>query len=132
LVQWGSKEKDPILLTEHIRTLLSRYISHFFSNDGKINVIILSHHVEEIIRDGIRQSSSGTFLNLEPAELDMIIEKTSAAIDEIKYVQNYIFLTAIDIRRFVKKLIETQYPHLSVLSYDEITSDIEINVLQSI
>lgn len=62
----------------------------------------------------------------------MIIEKTSAAIDEIKYVQNYIFLTAIDIRRFVKKLIETQYPHLSVLSYDEITSDIEINVLQSI
>ncbi len=132
LVQWGSKEKDPILLTEHIRSLLSRYISHFFSNNGILNVIILSHNVEEIIRGGIRQSSSGTFLNLEPAELDMIIEKTSAAIDEIKYVQSYIFLTAIDIRRFVKKLIETQYPQLSVLSYDEVTSDIEINVLQSI
>ncbi|WP_100158984.1 EscV/YscV/HrcV family type III secretion system export apparatus protein [Proteus columbae] len=132
LVQWGSKEKDPVLLTEHIRSLLSRYISHFFSNDGKLNVIILSHNVEEIIRGGIRQSSSGTFLNLEPAELDMIIEKISTAIDEIKYVQNYLFLTAIDIRRFVKKLIETQYPQLSVLSYDEVTSDIEINVLQSI
>ncbi|WP_109394872.1 EscV/YscV/HrcV family type III secretion system export apparatus protein [Proteus terrae] len=132
LVQWGSKEKDPILLTEHIRSLLSRYISHFFSNNGTLNVIILSHNVEEIIRGGIRQSSSGTFLNLEPAELDMIIEKTSTAINEIKYVQNYIFLTAIDIRRFVKKLIESQYPQLSVLSYDEVTSDIEINVLQSI
>lgn len=132
LVQWGSKEKDPILLTEHIRSLLSRYISYFFSDDGKLNVIILSHDVEEIIRGGIRQSSSGTFLNLEPAELDMIIEKISTAIDEIKYVQDYIFLTAIDIRRFVKKLIESQYPQLSVLSYDEITSDIEINVLQSI
>ncbi|WP_193015536.1 EscV/YscV/HrcV family type III secretion system export apparatus protein [Proteus sp. FME41] len=132
LVQWGSKEKDPILLTEHIRSLLSRYISYFFSNDGKFNVIILSHNVEEIIRGGIRQSSSGTFLNLEPAELDMIIEKISTAIDEIKYIEDYVFLTAIDIRRFVKKLIETQYPQLSVLSYDEITSDIEINVLQSI
>ena len=132
LVQWGSKEKDPILLTEHIRSLLSRYISYFFSDDRKLNVIILSHDVEEIIRGGIRQSSSGTFLNLEPAELDMIIEKISTAIDEIKYVQDYIFLTAIDIRRFVKKLIESQYPQLSVLSYDEITSDIEINVLQSI
>lgn len=31
--------------------------------------------MEEIIRSGIRQSSSGTLLNLEPAELDMIIEK---------------------------------------------------------
>lgn len=132
LVQWGSKEKDPVLLTEHIRSLLSRYISHFFSKDGKFNVIILSHNVEEIIRGGIRQSSSGTFLNLEPAELDTIIEKISTAIDEIKYIQDYVFLTAIDIRRFVKKLIETQYPQLSVLSYDEITSDIEINVLQSI
>lgn len=132
LVQWGSKEKDPVLLTEHIRSLLSRYISHFFSKDRKFNVIILSHNVEEIIRGGIRQSSSGTFLNLEPAELDMIIEKISTAIDEIKYIQDYVFLTAIDIRRFVKKLIETQYPQLSVLSYDEITSDIEINVLQSI
>lgn len=132
LVQWGSKEKDPVLLTEHIRSLLSRYISHFFSKEGKFNVIILSHNIEEIIRGGIRQSSSGTFLNLEPAELDMIIEKISTAIDEIKYVQDYVFLTAIDIRRFVKKLIETQYPQLSVLSYDEITSDIEINVLQSI
>lgn len=132
LVQWGSKEKDPVLLTEHIRSLLSRYISHFFSKDGKFNVIILSHNVEEIIRGGIRQSSSGTFLNLEPSELDMIIEKISTAIDEIKYIQDYVFLTAIDIRRFVKKLIEAQYPQLSVLSYDEITSDIEINVLQSI
>ena len=131
-MQWGSKEKDPILLTEHIRSLLSRYISYFFSDNGKLNVIILSHDIEEIIRGGIRQSSSGTFLNLEPAELDMIIEKMSTAIDEIKYVQDYIFLTAIDVRRFVKKLIESQYPQLSVLSYDEITSDIEINVLQSI
>ena len=26
----GSKEKDPVLLTEHIRTLLARYISYFF------------------------------------------------------------------------------------------------------
>lgn len=132
LVQWGSKEKDPVLLTEHIRALLSRYISHFFSDDGKINVIILSNNIEEIIRGGIRQSSSGTFLNLEPAELDMIIENISTAIDEINYVQQFVFLTAIDIRRFVKKLIENQYPQLSVLSYDEITSDIEINVLQSI
>lgn len=30
LVQWGGKEKDPILLTEHIRSLLARYISSFF------------------------------------------------------------------------------------------------------
>lgn len=132
LVQWGGKEKDPILLTEHIRSLLARYISSFFSKNGKINVVILSNEVEEIIRSGIRQSSSGTFLNLEPAELDLIMEKMTVAFDEIKYIQNYVVLTAIDIRRFVRKLLETQFSQLSVLSYDELSSDVEINVLQSI
>ncbi|MBQ0215241.1 EscV/YscV/HrcV family type III secretion system export apparatus protein [Proteus vulgaris] len=132
LVQWGGKEKDPILLTEHIRTLLSRYISGFFSKNSQLNVVILSNEIEVIIRDGIRQTSSGTFLNLEPAELDVILEKITIALDEIKYIQNYVLLTAIDIRRFVRKLLETQFSQLSVLSYDEISSDIEINVLQTI
>lgn len=36
LVQWGSKEKDPVLLTEHIRTLLARYISYFFQPMGSL------------------------------------------------------------------------------------------------
>lgn len=132
LVQWGGKEKDPVLLTEHIRSLLARYISSFFSKNGKINVVILSNEIEDIIRGGIRQSSSGTFLNLEPAELDIIMEKITITFEEIKYIQNYVVLTPIDIRRFVRKLLETQFTQLSVLSYDEISSDIEINVLQSI
>lgn len=132
LVQWGGKEKDSVLLTEHIRSILSRYISHFFTHDGQINVIVLSNEIEDLIRGGIRQTSGGTFLNLEPAELDMLIERITVAIDDIKYNQEYVFLTAIDIRRFVKKLLENQFPQLSVLSYDELTSDIQINVLQSI
>lgn len=60
------------------------------------------------------------------------MEKMTVAFDEIKYIQNYVVLTAIDIRRFVRKLLETQFSQLSVLSYDELSSDIEINVLQSI
>lgn len=60
------------------------------------------------------------------------MEKMTVAFDEIKYIQNYVVLTAIDIRRFVRKLLETQFSQLSVLSYDELSSDMEINVLQSI
>src|SRR5262249_39359398 len=28
LVEWGQREKDPIILTEHMRSALSRYITH--------------------------------------------------------------------------------------------------------
>ncbi len=101
----GSKEKIPCYLLNTLERFLL-VILVIFSNDGKFNAIILSNDMEEIIRSGIRQSSSGTLLNLEPAELDMIIEKISMVIDDIKYIHDYIFLTSIDIRRFVKKLIE--------------------------
>ena len=52
-------------------------------------------------------------------------------IDDIKYIHDYIFLTSIDIKRFVKTNRNSISSNTNLLSYDEI-SDIEINVLQSI
>ncbi len=36
LVSWGQREKDPIMLTEHVRSALSRYITHKFSGGQNV------------------------------------------------------------------------------------------------
>jgi len=41
-------------------------------------------------------------------------------------------LTAVDVRRFVKKLLETRFKDLDVISFGEVASNIEINVLKVI
>jgi type III secretion protein V len=40
-----------------------------------------------------------------------------------------VLLTAIDVRRFVRKLIEGEYPDLPVVSYQEIVPEMRIQPL---
>jgi type III secretory pathway component EscV len=40
-----------------------------------------------------------------------------------------VLLTAIDVRRFVRKLIEADFPDLSVISFQEVVQEIRIQPL---
>jgi type III secretion protein V len=40
-----------------------------------------------------------------------------------------VLLTAIDVRRFVRKLVEMEFPDVSVVSYQEIIPEIRIQPL---
>lgn len=133
LVQWGPKEKDTIMLVEHVRALLARYISDRFSFNNKLNVFLLSAEIEETIRQGIRQSSGGSFLNLEPSQVDYILDRFAVAIErQIMLLHEIVVLTSVDTRRFVKKLFESQYPQLTVLSFSEISEGTNVDVIKTI
>src|SRR5690606_20450594 len=58
LVQWGQREKDPIVLSEYVRGALSRYVTHKFS--GGQNIIpayLISKEIEAAVRGASRQRS---------------------------------------------------------------------------
>jgi type III secretion protein V len=62
LVEWGQREKDPIILTEHMRGALSRYITHKFS--GGQNIIpayLISKEIEESAGLCVRQAAHPTW-----------------------------------------------------------------------
>jgi type III secretion protein V len=40
-----------------------------------------------------------------------------------------VLLTAIDVRRFARKLIEGEFPEMSVISYQEVVPEIRIQPL---
>ena len=57
IIEWGSKEKDPVMLVEQIRSSLSRQIS--FQYSGGFNLLpafLLTNEVEDKIRNAIRQT----------------------------------------------------------------------------
>ncbi len=62
LALWMPREKDVISLVEHVRGGLSRYICHKFSVNNELRSIVLSSEVEDMIRQGIRNTSGGLFL----------------------------------------------------------------------
>lgn len=134
LVEWGQKEKDPVLLAEYVRIALKRYISHKFSaGQNMLPAYLLSPSIEDEIRTAIRQTSGGSYLALDPQSSKRIVQAVKLAVGDIGMVQNRpVLLTSMDIRRYVRKLVEQDLGELAVLSYQELTQDINIQPLARI
>lgn len=133
LALWAPREKDVISLVEHVRGAMARYICHKFSNGAELRVVLTSAEVEDLVRKGIRQTSGGAFLNLEPAVSDELMDLFTVGLEGLGTAhKDIVLLTSIDVRRFVKKLVETRFRDLEVLSFGEITDSVSVNVIKTI
>ncbi|MEX3846838.1 EscV/YscV/HrcV family type III secretion system export apparatus protein [Paraburkholderia sp. BR10882] len=133
LAQWGPKEKDTLILVEHVRISLARYITNRFALGGRLNTILLSADVEEMVSKAVRQTSTGVYLNLEPADSERLLDWLSLQLQRVGYSpRDVVLLTSMEIRRFVKRLIESRFPDLEVLSFGEVADGVVIDVLETI
>ncbi|HEJ7043054.1 TPA: EscV/YscV/HrcV family type III secretion system export apparatus protein [Serratia liquefaciens] len=133
LALWAPREKDVISLVEHVRTAMARYICHKFANGGELRAVLISAEVEEHVRKGIRQTSSGAFLNLEPAVSDELMDLFALGLGGLGTTnKDIVLLTSIDVRRFVKKMVEARFRDLDVLSFGEIADGVSVNVIKTI
>jgi type III secretion protein V len=131
LVEWGQKEKDSVLLTEYIRAALKRHISYKYSGSQSIlPAYLLAPDVEEMIRNAIRQTSGGSYLALDPAISKQIITKLQALVGDSNIATHKpVLVTTMDIRRYVRKLIEQEFYEMAVLSFQELAMDVNIQPL---
>lgn len=131
VIDWAPKEKDTILLVEYVRGALSRQICNKFR--GAQNVLpayMFTPDVEDKIRNEIRQTSSGSYLALDPVVVRKLVTRLKAEVGDISLqVQKPVLLTSMDIRRYVRKMIEGELYDLPVLSYQELTKDMNIQPL---
>jgi len=131
LVEWGPKEKDVVLLVEYVRSSLRRQISYKYSGGRNVlAVYLLDPQVEETIRQSIRQTSAGSYLALDPAKAKAIVQNVKNEVGDIRgKTSRPVLLTSMDVRRYMRKLIETEMEELPVLSYQELTPDISLQPL---
>ena len=94
---------------------------------------VADEQIEEAIRGSIKRTSAGTHLALEP---DIAQEIVQAVKNECGHLpptaQRPVILTAMDIRRYVRKLLEYEFnPPFSVVSYQELSPDLNIQPVAS-
>ncbi len=129
LAEQGQTEADSVMLTEHVRSAQKRYVSHKYARGtGTLVVYLLDPQIEEAIRSSIKRTSAGTHLALEP---DIAQEIVQAVKNECGHLpptaQRPVILTAMDIRRYVRKLLEYEFnPPFSVVSYQELSPELNI------
>ena len=131
LSEWAQAEKDPIILTEYIRQSLSRYLSYKYSKGESIlPVYMLEHEIEDMVRGAITETSSGSYLRLDADSIQLILQSIRNTVKPSPPGGvTPLILTASDVRRFVKKLIENEFPNFAVISTQEIVSEIRIQPL---
>ena len=129
LAEQGQVEADNVMLTEHVRASLKRYVSNKYSRGTNTLVVyLLDPQIEDAVRSSIKRTSAGTHLALEP---DIAQEIVQAVKNECGHLpptaQRPVILTSMDIRRYVRKLLEYEFnPPFSVVSYQELSPELNI------
>jgi type III secretion protein V len=134
LVEWGQKEKDTVLLTEYMRISQKRHISYKFSSGRNVlPAYLLAPAIEDTMRAAIRQTSAGSYLALDPSISKALLAAIKNVVGELTpSAHRPVLLTSMDIRRYLRKLIETDLYELPVLSYQELTPEINVQPLDRV
>ncbi|MFH1654866.1 MAG: type III secretion system export apparatus subunit SctV [Pseudomonadota bacterium] len=130
LAQWGEIERDTLVLTEHVRAGLKRYITHKYAgNTNNMAVYLLDHEIEDMVKNAIRRTEKGNYLALDPEVTQEIVEAVGKEIASHPFppgARPPVILTTAEIRRYFRKIVELEFPQLSVLSYQELSEDLRI------
>jgi len=130
LAQWGEIERDVLMLTEHVRAGLKRYITHKYAGTGNsLAVYLLDPEIEEAVKNAIRHTDKGNYLALDPEITQEVIEAVGKEIASHPFppgARPPVILTIAEIRRYFRKIIELEFPQLSVLSYQELSENLRI------
>jgi len=130
LADHAPRTKDNTILTEYVRQGLSRQISSQFTNtDNQLNVFTVDPQREEKLVNSLDQSDQGNYLALEPNQaqqlINDIVEKARGLLEK---GHEPIMLTSPMIRRPVKELVHRTFSELVVLSFNELESDVDLQV----
>ncbi len=120
--------KDLELLTEYVRFSLSRTIcNQIIDEERAITVVTLSPQIEEIIAANTQKSIQGSFPAVDPDTTTKIFNCIRDTIDRVYFYNNQpVILVSPNIRPVFRKLIEMVFPHIMVISLNEIPNDVEI------
>ena len=127
LATHAPNERDPVTLTELVRSSLKQQITHAHSVDGVLPVVLLDPAIEEAVRDSIQRTAAGSYLALPP---DLARDILEAFKMECRPEEGpAIVLTQADVRRFVRRLVEVELPDVTVLSYQELAPEVTVQPL---
>jgi flagellar biosynthesis component FlhA len=122
------RTRDPDLLTEFVRAAFAPYLCNKYKNDeGYIEALLLDPVIETMVINSIKESSQVRWLDLTPEDGLRLLTSLG---DEMKKNQEFglnpVLLCSPGLRRFLKRLLETSFPDLPVLSYNEIAPFSEV------
>jgi flagellar biosynthesis protein FlhA len=120
--------KNPDELSEHARRSLGpQIVKPFQADNGSLQAITLDPRLEQQIAQGMRQTPTEISLMMEPKLARHVVDTLSQKIQQLLTAgQPPIIMCAPQIRLAFRRFFETTFADLTVLSYAEVPSRIQI------
>ncbi|PXF32316.1 type III secretion protein HrpI [Pokkaliibacter plantistimulans] len=128
LIEHGQYERDVGALTDFIRISLKAQICHQYSTQTGMHVWLLTPETEELLRDSLRQTQTESFFALSQEASHMLVQQLREAFPVLA-APKPILLVAQDLRRILRNLLQDEFNHVPVLSFSELQSTSQVNVL---
>ena len=134
LADFATSTKNIDLLTEYVRQGLSRQITNQYTNDNnELYTITLDPQLEESLGQNVEQSDQGNYLAVEPQQAQQLIEAISQEAQKLlQQGKDPILVTSPMIRRPLKELTSRSFSQLIVLSFSELSPDVNLQVLGTV
>ncbi|MHB1011862.1 MAG: flagellar biosynthesis protein FlhA [Desulfobacteria bacterium] len=125
LLDYAPTTKDVDILTEYVRQSLCRYITRqFTAPDGVIRVISLDPRFES----ALTQAMGGE--PMSPDTVSRLVHGVEASLEGVKSKgAQPVILCSIQVRRFLRRLLEKFAPAIPVLSSAEVSSTAHISTV---
>lgn len=118
---------------EKIRENLKRTITRMYCSDGCMRVITLDAQLEREMVSSLSKGENGLYLALSPEVLQSVVQQLAAEIKKFGAMsQNPVILTSQVMRVHFYHLIESFYPNVRVLSFNEIANNVQIQSIGNI
>ncbi len=125
---YATATKNPDELSEHARRSLgTQIVKPYQAQNGSLQAITLDPRLEQQIAQGVRQTPTEVSLMMEPKLARHVVDTLSQRIQQLLTAgQPPIVMCAPQIRLAFRRFFETTFADLTVLSYSEVPSRVEI------
>lgn len=128
LVEWGGRDLEIHVLSEHVRAALSRQICHRHADGNRvIAAFTLTRPLEEAIRQALRRGDRAQAL---PEALSRgVLSQLQGHYAGLSGNLEPVLMTSPDLRRYLRQLVVRQGLDIAVLSFQDLTREFSVQPL---
>lgn len=128
MADYAGRIKDPDQLGEIVRSSMARTITRQHVDDSnRLHCITFDGQMEKSLADKVQLTSAGTMVMLDPGDLERLTRLVRAEVDSANAKGAHpVLLCGTVLRLPLHRLLEKQFPNLSVIAYNEVASQADV------
>ncbi|RMH63818.1 MAG: flagellar biosynthesis protein FlhA [Calditrichaeota bacterium] len=134
MADYATFSKDPEVLTEYVRQALAETITDILkSEDNVVTVAMFEPALEDQVMHSIKNNGLAQNMGLSPDQVNTLFQNIADKVETMSSMGlRPAILVSPQIRRAVRKFIESIFSNVMVISYMELTPDTEVKTVGSI